>query len=218
LSYSTAYSELKRLERASLARSSAVGGSLVFESTGDDHPLADAIEALVRASENVKSAETDPQPERVLANLAALGAPIRTDADPDRDVDPEEAVARGLRLARRSPTLARAFPVLLARSRSRLNLERLRQRATELQEKQTLGFFLDLTGILASDRRLRAFARTLKDGRVKRVRDFFEGPRGKYSRHLADERTPGVARDWHFRMNMDLDNFRAFYSKFCEAR
>ncbi len=115
------------------------------------------------------------------------------------------------------PTLARAYPVLLARNRSRLNLERLRQRATELNEKQTLGFFLDLTGTLANDRQLRSFAQTLKDRRVRRVRDFFNGPRGKYSRYLADQRTPRVAKEWHFRMNMDMDNFRNFYSKFCEA-
>ena len=75
----------------------------------------------------------------------------------------------------------------------------------------------DLTGVLAKDKRLRSFARTLEDRRVKKVRDFFEGPHGKYARHLADQRTPQVAKDWHFRMNMDMENFRQLYSKFREA-
>ena len=216
LSYSTAYSELKRLEQASLARSRAVGNALVFEASRD-HPLVGAIEALMCAPENAESPETEVEPNRVLANLASLGAPVHSDSDPDGDLNPEEMVAQGLRLVHGNPALARAYPVLLARNRSRLDLERLRQRATELKEKQTLGFFLDLTGTLANDRHLRAFAQTLKDRRVKKVREFFEGPHGKYSRRLADQRTPQVARDWHFRMNMDMDNFRTLYSKFCET-
>lgn len=216
MSYSNAYSELKRLERASLARSGVVGNSLVFESASD-HPLANAIEALLRASGDAQPTETRTDPGRVLASLASFGAPVSADTAPDGGLNPEEAVAQGLRLAHGRPSLARAYPVLLTRNRSRLNLERLRQRATELNEKQTLGFFLDLTGTLANDRQLRSFAQTLKDRRIKKVRDFFEGPHGKYSRHLADQRTPQVAKDWHFRMNMDMDNFRTFYSKFCDA-
>jgi len=216
VSYSSAYAELKRLERASLARSGLVGNSLVFEAARD-HPLVSEIEALVRASDEGQPTDNGTDPGRVLATLASLGAPLSTDAAPDESLSAEEAVAQGLRMTHRHPTLARAYPVLLARNRGRLNLERLRHRATELNEKQTLGFFLDLTGTLANDRRLRSFARGLKDRRIKRVRDFFEGPHGKYARHLADRRTPRVARDWHFRMNLDMDNFRAFYSKFCDA-
>lgn len=217
MSYSSAYSELKRLERASLARSETHGNSLVFEATSD-HPLAGEVKTLLRASEKAQPTTETADPGRVLATLASLGAPLSTDAAPDGSPNPEEAVAQGLRLAHRHPTLARAYPVLLARNRNRLNLERLRQRATELNEKQALGFFLDLTGTLASDRRLRSFAQTLKDRRIRKVRDFFEGPHGKYSRELAEQRTPQVARDWHFRMNMDMDNFRTLYSKFCDAR
>lgn len=217
MSYSNAYSELKRLERASLARSEVVGNSLVFTAAGN-HPLAGEIETLLRASDETEPTKEGTDPGRVLATLASFGAPLSADADPDGSLTPEEAVAQGLRLVHGHPALARAYPVLLTRIRSRLNLERLRQRATELNEKQTLGFLLDLTGTLSNDRQLRSFARTLKDRRIKRVRDFFEGPHGKYSRYLAEHRTSQVAKDWHFRMNMDMDNFRTFYSKFCGAR
>lgn len=216
LTYSTAHAELKRLERASLARSRVVGNSLVFEAA-KDHPVAAAVETLVRASDDTQPTEERLEPQRVLANLASLGAPVHADTAPAADLEPEEAVVRGLRLTHRYPTLARAYPVLLARNRGRLNLERLKQRATAVNERQTLGFYLELTGALANDRRLLSFAQTLKDRRVRKVRDFFEGPHGKYSRNLADQRTPQVAKDWHFRMNMDMDNFRDFYSKFCEA-
>ena len=217
LSYSSAHTELKRLERASLARSKVAGNSLVFEAN-KDHRLAAALEALVRASAvSVPTQETRYQPLQVMANLTSLGVPLRAEATPTAAMLPEEAVAQGLRLTHCHPTLARAYPVLLARNRNRLNLELLRQRAFALKEKQTLGFFLDLTGTLANDPRLRSFAQTLKDRRIRRVRDFFEGPHGKYSQYLANQRTPQLANDWHFRMDMDMDNFRQFYSKFCET-
>ena len=152
---------------------------------------------------------------QVMADLASLGAPVRAETAPASHVVPEETVAQGLRLTHRDPTLARVYPVLLARNRDRLNLERLKHRACALKEKQTLGFFLDLTGELARDKRFRAFAQTLRDRRVRRVRDFFEGPHGKYSQDLANRRTPQLARDWHFRMDMDMENFRNMYTKFC---
>jgi hypothetical protein len=215
MSYSSAHAELRRLERASLVRSQVVGNSLVFQAR-KDHRVAPAVEALVLASAHAQSTGERSQPRQVLADLASLGAPIRAEASPAADLVPEEAVARGLRLTHRYPTLARALPVLLARNRSRLNLESLRQRTTTLNEKQTLGFFLELTAMLTNDRELRAFAQTLRDRRVRRVRDFFEGPHGKYARRLANQRTPEVARAWLFRMDLDMDNFRSLYSKFCE--
>lgn len=217
MSYSSAYAELKRLEQASLARSNVVGNSLVFEAnTG--HPEASSVHALVRASADQATTPAEClQPDRVLANLASLGAPLRTETAPAVDMDPEEAVARGLCLTHRHPTLARAYPVLLARNRDRLDMERLRQRATELGEKQALGFFLELTGTLAKDRQLCSYARTLRDRRIRKTRDFFQARRGRYARFLADQRTPRLARDWCYRMDMDMDNFRRFYSKFRDA-
>jgi hypothetical protein len=96
-------------------------------------------------------------------------------------------------------------------------MERLKQKAIALNEKHTLGFFLELTGVLANDRRLRSLAQTLKDRRITKVHDFFEARYGKYSQYLAEQRTPRVAKNWHFRLDMDMDNFRQFYSKYCEA-
>jgi hypothetical protein len=213
VSYSTAHAELRLLERASLARGRRVGNALIYEAARTQE-IAGAVEALVRASA-ATSATADIEPGRIVATLAALGAPVHAAASPMDDLAPEEAIARGLRLTHADPALARAYPVLLARNRHRLNMERLKQRATELDQKPTLGFFLELTAALANDRRLRAVAHTLKDRRVRKVRDFFDGARGRYSRQLAAERTPRIARDWHFRMNMDLENFRQLYVKFC---
>ena len=218
LSYSSAHAELKRLEQASLAQSSVVGNSLVYRAD-KANPLADAVEALVHASDDSESAlQSGLPPLRVRANLLALGAPLHCEAGPSADMTPEDAVAQGLRLSHGDPSLVRAYPVLLWRNRNRLNMDLLRQKATALSEKRTLGFFLELTGMLANDPSLRSLALTLKDRRFTKVRDFFELPRGKYSEALAEQRTPSVAREWRFRLDMDMDNFRHFYSKFCEAR
>ena len=150
LSYSSAYAELKRLEKASLAESSVVGNSLVYRANRAN-PLADAVEVLVQASDSSGSDHQNGLPPlRVRANLLALGAPLRCETGPSDDMTPEDAVAQGLRLTHRDPTLARAFPVLLRRNRDRLNMDLLRQKATALNEKRTLGFFLELTGMLAN--------------------------------------------------------------------
>src|SRR5262249_39024408 len=159
---------------------------------------ARTVETLVRASATDIESPGHENPDDVMANLASLGAPLHVENAPVTDLPPEEAVAQGLQLTHYDPILARAYPVLLARNRNRLNLERLRQRASALKEKQTLGFFLDLTAQLARDDQLRSFSQRLKDRRVRKVRDFFEGRHGKYSRYLANERTPQVAQDWHF--------------------
>ncbi len=214
LSYSSAHAELKRLERAAFARSRVVGNSLVFEANRPQR-AAHAIDELVRASAEAEPPEGRPRTLQLMADLASLGAPVRAETAPASHVVPEETVAQGLRLTHRDPTLARVYPVLLARNRDRLDLARLKHRARSLKEQQTLGFFLDLTGELARDKRLQAFAQTLRDRRVRRVRDFFEGPHGKYSQDLASRRTPQLARDWHFRMDIDMENFRSIYSKFC---
>lgn len=217
LSYSNAYAELKRLERASLAQSSVVGNSLVFRAN-KANPLADEVRALVLASDSSPSVNDDGYPPlRVMANLVALGAPLRCETVPVTDMTPEDAIAHGLRLAHYDPTLVRAYPVLLQRNRNRLDMALLKRKASALNEKRTLGFFLELTGMLANDRHLRSLAATLKDRRFKKVRDFFEFPQGKFSKQLAEQRTPLVAREWRFRLDMDMDNFRQFYSKFCEA-
>jgi hypothetical protein len=213
MSYSSTHAELRRLERASLVRSKVLGSMRFFEAN-KEHPLATELERLVHASSNSQPLEKRYSPVQVMANLASLGAPIRVETSPSADFALEEAVAQGLRLTHSYPTLARAYPVLLARNRNRLNLERLRQLAVAVNEKHTLGFFLELTAMLGNDQELRTFAQALRDRRVRRVRDFFEGPQGKYARKLADLRTPEVARAWLFRMNMDLDNFRDFFSKF----
>ena len=55
----------------------------------------------------------------------------------------------------------------------------------------------------------------LNDRRVRKVREFFEGREGKYARRLSEERTPALARRWRFRMDMDEENFRGIYRKFC---
>ena len=217
LSYSSAHAELKRLEHAGLARSTLMGNSLVYRANRS-HPDADAMDRLVRAAtDRSPTPADDPEPAQVLAHLKALGAPVREATEPAVRLTPEEAVARGLRLAHNDPALARSFPVLLARNRGRLDMERLRQRATALGEKQSLGFFLDLTAQLAGDRELETLAHTLRDRRVRRTKNFFHGVEGKHARHLSELRTPPVARDWKFRMDMDMENFRQLYRKFLGA-
>jgi DNA-binding transcriptional ArsR family regulator len=213
VSYCSAHSELKRLEKAGLACSESVGSASVYRANRDN-PVATELEVILGASQDPARQLDD---EELLAHLRKLGAPVLVDSEPSGPMPAEEAVARGLCLAHRMPALARAFPVLLARNRARLDFARLRHRATALGEKQTLGFLLDLTGLLAKDNSLRSLAQSLKDRRVSRIKDFFDGPHGQHAARLAEMRTPPIARDWKFRMDMSMESFEQLFDKFWGA-
>jgi len=217
VSYCSAHSELKRLEQAGLACCEAVGNASIYRANRAN-PVAAELETVLGASQDAaRQPHHAPDDEVLLAHLKKLGAPVLADSGPGDPMPAEEAVARGLCLTHRMPALARAFPVLLARNRARLDFARLRHRATALGEKQTLGFLLDLTGLLAKDNSLRSLAQSLKDRRVRRTKDFFEGPHGKHAARLAEMRTPPIARDWKFRLDMSMESFEQLFKKFYGA-
>jgi hypothetical protein len=45
------------------------------------------------------------------------------------------------------------------------------------------------------------------------MRPFFALPSARAARGLAERRTPQVARDWGFTMDLDLDSFRSAFDK-----
>jgi len=155
-------------------------------------------------------------PEQIQAWLAHLGAPLYgSTAVKESDVPPPEwALAEALPLARREPSVARAFPVALYRNRKRLDFSRLRRMAKERGQGRALGFFLELTAELSGDRALVREARPLAREARRRVRasQFFK-LRSATERRLAELKTPAVARRWGFRMNMSDDSFASMFRK-----
>ena len=84
-------------------------------------------------------------------------------------------------------------------------------------ERQALGFFLDLTGFLAEDPWLASLSEPLRDRRRTRPRPFFTRAQGRMALALARKRTPALARKWGYLMNMDVESFASAFEKHGEA-
>ena len=106
------------------------------------------------------------------------GSAPRLQGVADRLPSLEEVVAQGLALSHDDATVARVLPVVLWTQRDRLDEHRLVREATRLDERQTLGFFLELTGRLARTDRFESLWSSLRDRRRSRVRPFSRDPTG----------------------------------------
>ena len=124
-------------------------------------PRAEVLTALLAAA---PPAQGDSGEQRLRGQLATLGAPLAGRTPKGRHPPAEEVLADALVLAHRSPTVARVLPVAFWRQRNSLDFGRLQQGATRRDERQTLGFYLELTGRLGGDRRLERRARSLRAG------------------------------------------------------
>jgi hypothetical protein len=125
----------------------------------------------------------------------------------------EKVLAQALTLSHDDATVARVLPLVFWAQRDRLDYGRLVCETTRLDERQTLGFFLELTGRLARDRRFASLARRLRDRRRSRVRPFFARPHGRRARAAARRKTPRIARRWGYLMNMGFESFASAFAK-----
>jgi hypothetical protein len=216
--FANAYSELKAMSRAGLARTTREGGKEIYEANRS-HAAASALAALVAAAEEEGmlsladlSKEKTDQDTRLW--LRDLGAPLLVEGDASREPrSTEQAIAAGIELAHRDAAVARALPVCLWRWRDRLDEVRLEEEASLLREKHALGFFFALTAALCKDAGMKARAERFRDRRVRKPRDFFTASGSGYASKLAEGRTPNIARRWHYRMNMNMDAFKSLFLK-----
>jgi hypothetical protein len=157
----------------------------------------------------------DAAGSRTRAALKSYGAHLLHSEHSSRKPPPlEEVLAAALSCAHSDATVAGNLPIVLHRNPT-VNLDELRRVARLRSESQALGFFLELTDELSGQPRFSAQAKTLRDRRVRRMRNFFspDGRFGPFERELAEMNTPAVARRWHFLMNMPLDSFRSYFRK-----
>jgi hypothetical protein len=209
VSFAAAHRELEAMKAAGLTVAERNGVATVYRANLA-HPQADVLTALLKATPRGRG---DLEEQRLRGRLAALGAPLAGPARRNRRLPPEEVLADGLVLAHHSPTVARVLPVALWRQRDKLDYDQLEGAATQRDERQALGFYLELTGQLGGDRRLSRRARGLRDRRRTALRPFFSGGRGSFARAVAQEKSPALARRWGFLMNMELESFATAFRK-----
>ena len=112
--------------------------------------------------------------------------------------------------------MARVVPFLLWRLRAQMDLDRLALEATRRDERQALGYFLELAGTLGGDERLLRAARTLSDKRRTKTRLFFATPHRRHALAAARRNTPPEARRWGYLMNMGVASFKSTFDKFAD--
>ena len=125
---------------------------------------------------------------------------------------------RAVKASRRDPALARMLPVLLWRTRDRLDPAELVRQAGQQRERAALGFFLEAASRLGGSdvfdetlRRLRPSARPTQPFY------FFRGSdKRPWERAAADANTPAVARRWGLLMNMPWQSFVSHFKKAAE--
>ena len=210
VAYSNAHREVAQMKRAGLLRAERVGNAVLC-SWNSGHPAAAAAARLLRDAESGRT--RPPGEESLFRNLRRWGAPLMRTGSGREYLTLEETLACALPLARRHPEVARVWPVVLARNRSAVDLEDLTSRSVRRGEKRALGFFLALTGRLMRDPGLSRVGRCLRDHRVRKTEDFFLLDHGPRARALADRRTPSLARQWRFRMNMPMESFESHFEK-----
>ena len=182
-----------------------------------DHPQASLLTQLAGVSHEAAGEPERNHDESVRSWLASVGAPLAAPKSSTALPPLEVVLAEAVKLSHRDSTVARVLPFVLWRHRKDLDLNRLAVEVARSNDRQALGYFLDLAGLLGGDTALVRSARNLKDKRRKRERTFFDGPHGHYATLLARRNTPARARWWGYLMNMDLDTFKSVFDKFAEA-
>lgn len=211
VAYSNAHREVLRMRELGLLETRVAGRSLLC-AWNRTNPATRTLSALLSG---FGSAAAEPSADDALySSLKHWGAGL---ARPVRSVRPfplEETLASGVDLARWDPDVAQAWPVVLAKNRARVDLDRLELLGRRLGQKGALGLLLALTGTLLRDSALQKFAERLRDSRVRRTRDFFRLARGRRARRLAEANTPRLAKSWFFRLNTSLESFQRHFDKF----
>jgi len=164
--FSAAHRELDAMREAGLARAERTGTTLVYRAA-TDHRHAALLRHLASASGDSETSKGTHHDEQVRGWLATLGAPLGSAKTKRRLPSVEQVVAEALSLSHRDATVARVLPLVLWRERDQLDFDRLLQEATRRDERQALGYFLELAGRLSGESRLveRARACATGDGR-----------------------------------------------------
>jgi hypothetical protein len=217
VSFAAAHRELEDMRTAGLAHCERMANRVVYRANMG-HPQARLVRELVKGmAEELAQSKDERVADRVRSRLRALGAPLG--AAPLADSQPpEQVLAASLSLAHEDATVARVLPLVLWLNRDRMDYEDLVDQATRRNERQALGYFLELAGCLGKDARLVTAAKPLRDRRRTRPRLFFSKAHGRLALEATRRNTPPMARRWGYLMNMGLDSFAAMFAKHAANR
>ncbi len=208
--YSAAHRELELMTQAGVVRRTLTGKGWACSWAAGRRGTRLLDELLAGSG----PAEDGPRELVVIGNLKRWGAPLAEEARARERLSLEETLAYAIRISRQRPEVLRVWPLVLARHESSVDLRRLKALAGRVGEKKALGFLLALTSRLLRHPGWAAEAERLRDGRSRRMENYFLLPEGPRAARLTELRTPALARRWLFRMNMPMEAFESQFRKF----
>lgn len=212
VAFAGAHKELSAMAKAGVATAEWTGGRREF-SANLKHPMAKSLRQLVNDRETERNS-VDVDMTGLRGNLAFLGLPVNA-----RKVSPkpgsklEALLAHAADLAQVDASVARTLPLLFFKYRDQVDFDVLKQESRKLGNKQQVGFFLELAGLLGGSTRLKRASHRFLDKRYSVPRSLFRN-QTTLAEQVAETRTPELAKKWGFRMNMPLDAFKVVFDKF----
>ena len=216
VSFSAAHRELEMMRSAGLAVSRRVGSEVQYRAASD-HPYARLLAELASVPDHQDRPAGEVRDAEVRSWLAEAGAPLGAPPPTTPAPSLEEVLAEAVVLSHRDSTVARVLPAVLWKRRQDVDLDRLALEATRRDERQALGYLLELAGRLGGDTRLVETAQGLNDGRRRKARLYFAGAHGRYQLAATRRNTPPEALRWGYLMNVGLDSFKSTFDKFAET-
>lgn len=193
VSFAAAHRELEAMKSVGLAVAEREGVATLYRADRR-HPGASVLASLLAPPAPAGGQEAEELESRLCVH------PVE-----------EETIAEGLTLSHRSPSVARALVVALWRQRDELDLRHLRRAAAQWDERQALGFFLQLAGRLGGDRRLALLGSTLRDHRRTVKRPFFVDG-------TASARSSPLALSWGYLLDIDGAGFTKAFRRHAPGR
>jgi hypothetical protein len=212
-SYGATHRELQTLLQSGIVTAERFGNLCRF-SPNQEHPSFVPLKELLRVvGSGHGSAAKQANSRQLRSRLAALGAPLSTDATAKQPLEAEKTIALAIKSSHGDAELLRVLPHVIQTNCDNLDWETLKQEASTLGERNSLGFILELTYALYRNKQMLEMAKGLRDARYKKRR-YYQPHLTHYEAQLARKNSIHLAKKWNYWLNMGLDSFEAIKDKY----
>lgn len=212
LSYSTTHEELQKMKSLNLVKMERKGKATLYSSALIEEEVA--VVTTIFAKRRMESKKTVSFDDFNMPLLGDFSELLK-----DEKMEVEELLVKAVKLSKKNATLLRALPLLLKKMGDDLNLHQLVYWAKRYNSNRELGFLLELTAQLTENKKYSRLARQFKDKRWSKPDYYFERDLGLkgFQALVVDRHTPELAKKWYLKLNVGLDSFESFYSKYEEV-
>lgn len=211
LSYSTTHEELQKMKSLDLVKMERSGKATLYSSALPEEEANVLVSLFAKKKEEAKQTVSfDDFEMPLLGDYSELQ---------NEKMEVEELLVKAVYLSKKNASLLRALPLLLRKMGDNLDSNQLAYWSKRYETNRELGFLLELTAQLTKNKKYSRLANKFKDKRWAKPDYYFErdfGLKG-FQAIAVDRHTPELAKKWYLKLNMGLDSFQSFYSKYEEV-